>query len=124
MLLVAPGYLNERSLPYVSDVFYHDRVLYFLPTGFHPLELNSVALFPDYCYGHSIPMPQLIWTMCGLYFQNSRPASECIEILEPLRKKHVAIAIASYSRDREIAICTSIAAIGLLPSSSRDPLPP
>jgi hypothetical protein len=66
MLVVAPGYLNEHCLPYASDIFYHKRLLYFLPTGFHPLELHSISLFPQYCYGHSVAVPKLIWEMCNL----------------------------------------------------------
>src|SRR5271157_4229436 len=100
MIVVAPGYLNEKSLPYASVIFYHNQLLYFLPTGFHPIELKNVGLFPEFCRSHGIAMPQLLWTMCDLYFQNSKSASDCINILEPFRKKHVVIAMASYPRDR------------------------
>jgi hypothetical protein len=60
MVVVAPGYLNEKSLPYASDIFYHNKLLYFLPTGFHPIELNSVGLFPDFCKSHEVAMPQIL----------------------------------------------------------------
>ena len=100
MLVVAPGYLNERCLPYASDIFYHKRLLYFLPTGFHPLELHSISVFPQYCYGRSVTMPTLIWEMCNLYFENSKRAVVCLEILEPLRKQHILVATTSYPRDR------------------------
>jgi hypothetical protein len=95
MLVVAPGYLNEHCLPYASDIFYHKRLLYFLPTGFHPLELHSIALFPQYCHEHSVVMPKLIWEMCHLYFENSKRAVGCLDILEPLRK-------ATYYRSHDI----------------------
>jgi len=100
MIVVGPGYLNERSLPYASDVFYHGRLLYFLPTGFHPLELHSVAQFPEYCAIHSVPMPSVIWEMCRLYFQNSGPANTCLEVLEPLIQEHITVAVPSYPRGR------------------------
>jgi len=100
MVIVGPGYLNQKCLPYASDVFYHDRLIYFLPTGFHPLELHSVLEFPRYCYDNSIALPGIIWEMCNLYFENGKAATESINLIEPLRKKFVTIAGAIYSRDR------------------------
>jgi hypothetical protein len=101
MLIVAPGYLSDRTLPFVSDIFFHEKLLYFLPTGFHPLELHAVGGFPHYCHEHSVALPAILWEMCKLYFQNSPVAVKCLEALEPLRNKFVFIASTSYARDRQ-----------------------
>src|SRR2546429_9560391 len=101
MPLVAPAYLSERSLPYASDVLYHYRITYLLPTGFHPLEIHSVADFPAYCQRQAVALPMWVWDFCDGYFKNTRAASECLDILEPLRQKHLLIAQATYAPDRD-----------------------
>jgi hypothetical protein len=97
--IVGPAYLSKRSLPYAADIFYHKKITYFLPTGFTPAELKSVAEFPNYCKSRSILFPDVIWEMCTLYFENNIEAFECANILEPLRKDHIVLANAIYNRD-------------------------
>jgi hypothetical protein len=100
MVVVGPGYLNHNCLPYASDIFYHKNLIYLLPTGFHPIEMNSVIEFPSYCYDHSIAFPKIIWEMCSLYFDNSKAANEALDIIEPLRGKFIKIVATSYPRGR------------------------
>lgn len=100
MVIVGPGYLNHKSLPYASDIFYHKRLIYFLPTGFLPVELRSVLEFPGYCHNNSIALPGIIWEMCKLYFENSKDTRESLDIIEPLRKEFIGIAISGYPRNR------------------------
>ncbi|AMU86005.1 hypothetical protein [Dehalococcoides mccartyi] len=101
--VVCPTYLNRENLPYAADIFYHGKITYFLPTGFHPLELQSVFEFPSYCRARSIAFPSIIWEMCKLYFENSIEAKDCIDILEPIKREHIVIAAPVYNRDiREI----------------------
>ena len=97
--VVGPTYLNKKNLPFAADIFYHGKIVYFLPTGFHPIELKSVFEFPNYCRERSIALPGVIWEMCNLYFENSIEAKECVDILEPIRKDHLVIAAPVYSRD-------------------------
>lgn len=97
--VVGPTYLNKNCLPFAADVFYHGKTTYFLPTGFHPLELQSVIEFPGYCKTRLIALPRVIWEMCRLYFENDIEAEECAEILKPLRKDHIIIAASIYNRD-------------------------
>jgi hypothetical protein len=101
--VVAPSYLSPRCLPYVSDIFYHDRIIYFGPTGIHPLEWHAVAGFPEYCRKQQIALPQLIWEMTNAYFENSRLAVKAADILRPLQPQLVLIVVAVYDRD-EVAI--------------------
>jgi len=100
MSVVGPGYLSHNCLPYASDIFYHGNLIYLLPTGFHPIELNSVIEFPTYCYDHSIAFPEIIWEMCSLYFENSKDATEALDIIEPLRGRFIQIIATSYPRGR------------------------
>lgn len=102
MLIICPGYLNDISLPLASDILYHKKLLYFLPTGFHPIELHSVAGFPSYCLQNSIALPSIIWEMCNLYFENGKVAIDCIDKIEPLRGKSITIAASSYARSRKM----------------------
>jgi hypothetical protein len=99
MAIVGPGYLNLNYLPNASDIFYHEKLIYFLPTGFHPIELNSIIEFPSYCFDKSIALPSIIWDMCNLYFECDKAAEECLDIIEPLREKFVKIIATIYPRD-------------------------
>jgi hypothetical protein len=96
---VGPDYLCKRNLPYAADVFYHGKIIYFLPTGFHPLETESVASFPEYCISNSIALPMAFWKMCNIYFESAMESKECADILQPLRKDHIVIAESVYNRD-------------------------
>ena len=100
MLIVAPTYLSESSLPYASDILYHNRFAYCLPTGFHPIGAHSVAGFPTYCSETSTALPKWVWDSCGSYFESARIALSCLEILAPLREKHIAVISTVYARDR------------------------
>ena len=100
MVIAAPGYLNEMTLPYASGIFYHGRILYFMPTGFHPMETQAVAMFPFFCSGNSKPLPELVWYMCENYFENAKNAAEAAKLLEPLRGSYVRIAQPVYLRNR------------------------
>ncbi len=100
MPIVAPGYLSSHALPYVADIFFHERITYFLPTGFTPQEVQSVADFPVHCKAENIALPSWVWEFFGLYFANTEDALNCASILEPLRKDRVQIVATAYSRDR------------------------
>jgi hypothetical protein len=100
MALIGPGYLSQKSLPYASDVFYHQKLTYFSPTGFHPTETNSVIEFPGYCHQHSIALPEIIWEMPQHYFNSAKALIENSEILEPLRDKVIKLVQPVYARDR------------------------
>lgn len=99
MVVVGPGYLSPNSLPYASDIFYHRNLIYLLPTGFHPIELHSVSEFPRYCYDHSIALPEIIWEMCEMYFENTSAAKEAFDIIEPLKGRFISIITTIYPRD-------------------------
>jgi hypothetical protein len=96
--LVIPGYLSRQSLPYASDIFYHQRIVYCLPTGFHPIEIQSVAKFPEYCRGINARLPRILWQFCKLYFENARICNDCIDILAPLKAKHLTYMMLVYPR--------------------------
>ena len=100
MIFVGPEYLNDETLPYISDLLYHERLLYSLPVGFHPIEINSVIEFPSYCSNHSIALPKIIWDMCHLYFENSKASISAIKKIEPLRNGPITIVMLSYPRNR------------------------
>jgi hypothetical protein len=102
MAIIGPGYLNPKSLPYASDIFYHQNLTYFLPTGFHPVEINSVIEFPGYCHQNSIALPAVIWEMPQHYFSSAKASIEAAEVLEPLRNKVVKFVQPIYPRDRKI----------------------
>lgn len=100
--IVVPSYLNRNSLPYASDIFYHGKITYFMPTGFVPQEIKTVFEFPEYCRNRSIALPNIIWEMCKLYFENDIETNECADILEHLRKDHITLALLSYPRNIEV----------------------
>lgn len=100
MPIVAPTYISDRTLPYASDIFYHDRLTYFLPTGFHPIEAHSIAGFPMYCGGASIALPKWVWDFCRSYFENTTNALKSLETLGPLRARHVTVVATAYPRGR------------------------
>src|SRR5688572_6533100 len=100
MLIVAPTYISSKTLVSTADVLYHGNVTYFMPTGFHPTEIESVATFPSFCHRTSIKLPRLIWEFCSLYFENSEDARKCLRILEPLRKSHISVVTITYPRNR------------------------
>lgn len=98
MKLVAPDYLSYSTLPFASDIFYHGKITYSLPTGFTPKELNAINEFPGYCLQKQIPQPMIIWDYCQAYFINSYEAYECTKILSPLRE-YVSFTQFIYPRD-------------------------
>lgn len=100
MIIHVPTYLNRRTLPLVSDLLYHSKVFYFLPTGTHPLEFRNVLRFPRYCTSKSIELPALVWEMCELYFVNTKEAAYCAEILQPLIGSNILVVTPIYPRDR------------------------
>jgi hypothetical protein len=100
MPIVAPTYISDRTLPYASDIFYHDRLTYFLPTGLHPIEAHSIAGFPGYCSGASIALPKWVWDFCYSYFENTINALQCLKTLAPLRERHITVVATAYPRDR------------------------
>ena len=105
MIIAGPGYVGQTYLPYASDIFFHGQLRYFIPTGFTPIELNSILDFPTYCYENKTPLPAIYWQFCSRYFVNSKSANEAINILEPLRaSKNILVSALSYPRN--------IAAIG------------
>ena len=53
-----------------------------------------------YCHGASIALPKWVWDFCALYFENTKATLRCLDILAPLRVKHVAIISAAYPRGR------------------------
>lgn len=89
-------------MPYASDIFYHGHLTYFLPTGFMPQEMKTVFEFPQYCRSRAIALPNIIWDMCKLYFENDIEANECVDILDPLRKEHITFALCVYPRNIEM----------------------
>jgi hypothetical protein len=99
--IVAPDYVSDLCLPYASDVFYHQRVIYSLPVGFTPLEFWAVAGFPSYCRGESVELPELIWDMCNSYFEAGEEAVRASAKIEPLRKTYALIVQLVYARDRD-----------------------
>ena len=99
--ILAPSYLSLTTLPLASDIFYHSRIIYTLPTGFVPLEVHAVAGFPEYCKSRQIALPKIIWNMCDAYFRCAEVASKAADILRPLRKRHILIVAPIYSRDTE-----------------------
>ena len=114
-VLVAPEYLSRRCLPSPADVFYHRRLVYFLPTGFLPQEISAVCEFPARCRRQAIAFPPFVWDACNQYFQNSLDASEALVVLEPLRASHIDVALSSYPRDIN-AIAETRARMKAMPS--------
>ncbi len=105
MICIAPGYISPAYMPYAADIFFHDQLLYFIPTGFTPLETHAVLDFPTYCYNKRIALPEIYWKFCSRYFVNSKLALNAMDILEPLRvTKNIIVSALSYPRN--------IAAIG------------
>jgi len=100
MIFVGPGYINENCLPLASDIFYHGQIVYFLPTGFHPIEIHSIVEFPGHCARESIPFPAIFWEMFNPYFENSKVAKEALEVIEPLRRKYIKAIMLSYPRGK------------------------
>jgi hypothetical protein len=100
MIVAGPGYISHKQLPLVSDIFYHGKLTYLLPTGTNPDEWKTVIGFPDYCYQNSIAFPQIIWDMCKLYFENNENAVKAINMLEPLRSDLIRLAATIYPRGR------------------------
>lgn len=101
MAIVVPEYLSKKSLPLASDIFYHKNIVYFLPTGFHPTEINSVLDFPSYCKTNEVALPYIIWDSCKLYFDADKEALECVKIIEPFRKNFINLVMPAYPRGRE-----------------------
>jgi hypothetical protein len=101
MAIVIPEYLSKRSLPLASDIFFHQNIIYFLPTGFHPTEINSVLDFPDYCKKNEVALPYTIWDSCRLYFEADKEALECVKILEPFRRNFIKFVLPIYPRGRK-----------------------
>lgn len=101
MAIVIPEYLSKRSFPLASDIFFHQKVTYFLPTGFHPTEINSVLDFPDYCKKNEVALPYAIWDSCRLYFEASKDALESAKILEPFKRDFIKFIIPVYPRGRK-----------------------
>lgn len=61
--IVCPDYLCHNTLPYASDIFYHRKIVYTLPTGFHSEETNAVINFPEYCKKNSIFLNDIVWVI-------------------------------------------------------------
>lgn len=101
MAIVIPEYLSKKSLPLASDIFFHQNIIYFLPTGFHPIEINNVLDFPDYCKKKEVALPYIIWDSCRLYFEADKESLECAEILEPFRRSFIKCVLPIYPRGRK-----------------------
>lgn len=82
---IVPSYIAPNTLPYAADILYHKRLIYSMPTGFHPIELSNVYFFPEYCRKEGIALPKMYWNFCEKYFLNTKLALDCIKILDPLR---------------------------------------
>lgn len=100
MAIVIPEYLSKKTIPLASDIFYHKNITFFLPTGFHPIEINNVLDFPLYCKENDIALPHTIWSSCRLYFDADIEALECLKILEPFRNKFIKFVLPVYPRGR------------------------
>ena len=87
------------ALPYASDVLYHDRIIYFAPTGIDPEEWSAVAGFPAYCIQHRVNLPRIALQMCKGYFESSRLAADAVNVIRPLQPDKVLLVIALYGRD-------------------------
>lgn len=98
MKVIVPEYLNNRTLPYVSDVFYFDEINYIKPTGFIPKEYKLVFEFPFYCKEKNIELPQFVWEMCDKYFINDKIFLENLKIIEPLRGNMVNVNAIAFDR--------------------------
>jgi hypothetical protein len=100
MIYVAPYYLSLKTLPYAADVFLHKNLTYFLPTGFTPIEAQSILDFPEYCRDNKIALPSIYWRFCSLYFNNSELALDAINLLKPLHEsKNMTYIATIYPRD-------------------------
>ena len=96
--VIAPGYICPSYLPYASDIFYHNKISYFLPTGFLPTELDAVYVFPEYCSKHNLKLPEIVWEMFNYYFKASEQALTAANILSPLKGEYVDFLIPIYAR--------------------------
>lgn len=96
--VVTPNYLCFETLPYAADIFYHGKLVYYMPVGISPDEWDNVIRFPQYCVENDIALPQTIWEMTEKYFSCSKQAVECSNILEPLNE-HILTIATVYARD-------------------------
>jgi hypothetical protein len=100
LIFVGPCYISKRYLPYASDVFFHNQLVYSIPTGFHPIEAQSIIDFPEYCHKKNIALPAIYWKFCSRYFANSDQALKAIDLLKPLQvSKNILIIALTYPRD-------------------------
>lgn len=99
--VICPNYLCYDTLPEAADIFYHGSLTYLIPTGISPTEWENVLDFPQYCIEKNIDLPQKVWLMSKKYFECSRQAVECSDILQPLGKKILKISTI-YPRDIEV----------------------
>lgn len=96
--IICPNYLCYDTLPEAADVFYHGNLTYFMPIGIGLTEVENVLNFPLYCIEKDIALPQIVWLMNKKYFECSKQAVECSDILQPLGKRILKISTI-YSRD-------------------------
>jgi hypothetical protein len=99
MIFFGPEYISDKYLPRATDLFYHNTITIFAPTGFHPIEMTSVFSYPNTCIERNIALPQIIWEMHISYLKASFNAKNALVILEPLLKKHIVISQLSFARD-------------------------
>ena len=96
--IICPNYLCYNTLPEAADIFYHGNLTYFMPIGISPTEGENILNFPQYCIEKDIALPQIVWLMNKKYFECSKQAVECSDILQPLGKRILKISTI-YSRD-------------------------
>jgi hypothetical protein len=85
--LVIPGYLDEQVIPEVADVLYFEQLLFWLPTGFTPVEFDSVRNFPKFCARENIDLPDIVWRLITWYREADARALDAAVVLKPLKEK-------------------------------------
>jgi len=99
--IICPNYLCYDTLPEAADIFYHGNLTYLMPIGISPTEWENVLNFPQYCIEKNIALPQIVWLMNKKYFECSRQAVECSDILRPLGKRILKMSTV-YPRDIKV----------------------
>ena len=97
-VLVVPEYASPDVLPYASDILYHGRLVYTMPTGIAPEQADAVASFPEYCKQHDLAMAPAVWQLLRAYWDNAPLAGECVDLLRPFGDR-VAFWAVVYARD-------------------------
>lgn len=108
-VVVGPEYVCPAVLPYGADILYFGRLIYCLPTGFAPLEHYALQGFPAYAEERSVRIPPALWGLHVQYFRAANEARRALQVLEPLRGRHVTVVALSYARTADVIAKASAA---------------